>query len=168
MATIAQNALEKESDNVAFATFLKLANGDEIDKKVQQINAAITPQINCTACGNCCKTLMINVTDEEADKLSDHLNQTRLEFDEKYLEKGNSMMVVNTMPCHFLANNKCTVYDYRFAGCREFPALHLPHFTKRVFTTFMHYNRCPIIYNVVERLKVETGFEKNDNTDVTD
>ena len=168
MATIAQNALEKESYNAAFATFLKLANGDEIDKKVQQINAAITPQINCTTCGNCCKTLMINVTDEEADKLSDHLNQTRLEFDEKYLEKGNSMMVVNTMPCHFLANNKCTVYDYRFAGCREFPALHLPHFTKRVFTTFMHYNRCPIIYNVVERLKVETGFEKDDNTDVTD
>lgn len=102
---------------------------------------------------------MINVSDEEADKLSNHLGQTRLNFDETYLEKGGSMMVVNAIPCHFLAENKCTVYDYRFAGCREFPALHLPNFNKRLFTTFMHYNRCPIIYNVVEELKKELGFE---------
>ncbi len=108
---------------------------------------------------------MINVTDDEADKLANHLNQLRPEFDKKYLEKGSSMMVINAMPCHFLNANKCTVYDYRFAGCREFPALHLPQFTKRVFTTFMHYNRCPIIYNVIENLKEETGFKCNDNTD---
>jgi Fe-S-cluster containining protein len=101
---------------------------------------------------------MINVTDEEADNLAAHLQQTRTQFDDTCLEKGGSMMVINTMPCHFLSNQKCTVYDYRFAGCREFPALHLPNFTKRLFTTFMHYNRCPIIYNVVEQLKIEIGF----------
>jgi Fe-S-cluster containining protein len=101
---------------------------------------------------------MINVTEEEADNLATHLQQTRAQFDNTCLEKGGSMMVINTMPCHFLSNQKCTVYDYRFAGCREFPALHLPNFTKRIFTTFMHYNRCPIIYNVVEQLKIEIGF----------
>jgi uncharacterized protein len=105
---------------------------------------------------------MINVTDEEADKLSTYLSKSRPEFDAQFLEKGSSMMVINTMPCHFLNNNKCTVYDYRFAGCREFPALHLPNFTKRLFTTFMHYDRCPIIYNVVEGLKKETGFMNNE------
>jgi Fe-S-cluster containining protein len=106
---------------------------------------------------------MINVTDEEADQLSIHLNQPRAYFDTKYLEKGSSMMVINAIPCHFLNDNKCTIYDYRFAGCREFPALHLPHFSKRLFTTFMHYNRCPIIYNVIEQLKTNTGFYLNDN-----
>ncbi len=112
---------------------------------------------------------MINVTDEEADKLSHHLNESRTDFDNQYLEKGSSMMVINAIPCHFLNGNKCSVYDNRFAGCREFPALHLPHFTKRLFTTFMHYNRCPIIYNVVEQLKTDTGFRLNDrNTDDTD
>ncbi len=139
--------------------FLKLHNSTIIDAAVSAINETITPQIDCTACGNCCKTLMINVSDEEAEKLSNHLGQTRLNFDETYLEKGGSMMVVNAIPCYFLAENKCTVYDYRFAGCREFPALHLPNFNKRLFTTFMHYNRCPIIYNVVEELKKELGFE---------
>ena len=157
MAAIAQLALEKAVENDAFALFLKSADGEVIDAKVQALNAAIAPQIDCTNCGNCCKTLMINVIDEEADKLSNHLGQNRQIFDEQYLEKGSSMMVINAMPCHFLTDNKCTVYDYRFAGCREFPALHLPNFTKRLFTTFMHYSRCPIIYNVVEGLKAELG-----------
>ncbi len=104
---------------------------------------------------------MVLINDEEADNLSKHLQQTRESFDEQYLEKGsNGLMIMNKMPCHFLSDNKCTVYDYRFEGCKEFPALHLPHFKKRLFTTFMHYERCPIIFNVVEGLKDEMSFER--------
>ena len=159
LAAIALQAEQKQSENDAFGSFLKsLSHPENIDTIVHSLNDTILPQVDCTACGNCCKTLMINVTDEEANNLAAHLQQTRVEFDASCLEKGGSMMVINTMPCHFLSEKKCTVYDYRFAGCREFPALHLPSFTKRLFTTFMHYNRCPIIYNVVEQLKLETGF----------
>lgn len=97
---------------------------------------------------------MINVSATEADRLSDHLNQPRIEFDEQYIEKGsNGMMIMNTVPCSFLKENKCTVYEYRFEGCREFPAMHLPGFSKRLFTTLMHYGRCPIIFNIVEEMK---------------
>ncbi len=138
--------------------FLKQQDALKIDEQVFALNEAITPKIDCTTCGNCCKTLMINVTESEADNLAAHLQQTRVNFDNNYLEKGSSMMVMNAIPCSFLANNKCTVYDHRFAGCREFPALHVPDFTKRLFTTFMHYERCAIIYNVVEQLKIDTGF----------
>lgn len=130
----------------------------DIDKLVFDLNETIAPQIDCTACGNCCKSLLINVTEKEATTLSGHLNQSRTAFDEQYLEKSGSMMLMNAIPCTFLKEEKCTVYEHRFAGCREFPAMHLPNFNKRLFTTFMHYGRCPIIYNVVERLKVKTGF----------
>jgi len=68
------------------------------------------------------------------------------------------MMIMNKMPCHFLKENKCTVYEQRFSGCKEFPALHLPDFTERLFTTFMHFERCPIIFNVVEQLKLQLNF----------
>lgn len=148
-------AAQKEIENQSFQQFLKEENGEDVDKIVLQLNEEIAPQIDCTACGNCCKTLMINVANEEAEVLSTHLKLTREIFDEQYLEKGRSLMVINKMPCHFLEKNKCTVYDHRFAGCREFPGLHLPGFTNRLFTIFMHYNRCPIIFNVVEELKVE-------------
>lgn len=130
---------------------------------VSYLNETISPQIDCMSCGNCCKSLMIPVSDVEADNLSQHLHQTREDFDEQYIEKGSNgmRMMINQIPCHFLSEKKCTIYEYRFEGCKEFPALHLPNFKNRLFTTFMHYQRCPIIFNVVEQLKEEMSFERD-------
>ena len=156
---------QKEPENERFKNFLKERNNEQIDACVAQLNATITPQINCTHCGNCCKSLMVLISDSEADHLSQHLQKERKAFDEQYLEKGsNGMMIMNRMPCHFLSQNKCTVYEHRFEGCKEFPALHLPNFKNRLFTTFMHYERCPIIFNVVEQLKDEMSFERDPNS----
>lgn len=140
---------------------MKERDNDQIDLAVYRLNNEISPRIKCTDCGNCCKSLMVPISDTEADTLSQHLGKTRRAFDEQYLEKGsNGLMIMNRMPCHFLSENKCTVYEHRFEGCKEFPALHLPHFKNRLFTTFMHYERCPIIFNVVEQLKEEMSFER--------
>jgi uncharacterized protein len=88
------------------------------------------------------------------------LHMSREAFDAQYVEKGgHELMIINSIPCHFLSNNKCTIYENRFAGCKEFPALHLPHFNQRLFTVMMHYDRCPIIFNVMEELKKTTHFE---------
>jgi Fe-S-cluster containining protein len=152
--------LEKQHENDEFRSFLESHDEAEVDSLVFELNNNISPQIDCTSCGNCCKSLMVNIDETEANNLSEHLQLSRKSFDEKYLEKGsNGMMLLNAIPCHFLSDNKCTVYEYRFAGCKEFPALHLPGFKKRLFTTFMHYDRCPIIFNVVESLKQELNFQ---------
>ena len=106
---------------------------------------------------------MIVVTHEEADQLSGHLAISRSEFDDRYIEKGaHEMMIINQMPCHFLQDKRCTVYENRFMGCREFPALSIPNFVKRLFTVFMHYDRCPIIFNVLEQLKKDLLFNTSD------
>ena len=153
---------QHENENDRFKLFVKESNGDQIDSMVDQINETVSTQIDCTSCGNCCKSLLVLVSDSEATNLSKHLGQSRADFDKIHLEKGsNALMIMNSMPCHFLSENKCTVYDHRFEGCREFPALHLPNFKNRLFTTFMHYDRCPIIFNVVEQLKDVLGFERD-------
>ncbi|MBL7760641.1 MAG: YkgJ family cysteine cluster protein [Sediminibacterium sp.] len=153
-------ARQNEANNDRFKTFLSEKNDAEVDELVQELDALISPTISCTDCGNCCKSLMVCLNEGEATALAGHLNQTREAFDAEYLEKGsNGMMIMNRMPCPFLADNKCTVYEYRFEGCREFPALHLPHFKRRLFTTFMHYDRCPIIFNVVEQIKERMDFK---------
>ena len=155
-------AQEKLAENEQFKDLLRETDAESIDSMVQSLDAMITPTIDCTSCGNCCKSLMVCLNDQEANALSNHLNQSREEFDATYLEKGsNGLMIMNKMPCHFLANNRCTIYEYRFEGCKEFPALHLPNFKRRVFTTFMHYDRCPIIFNVVEQLKEKMEFERS-------
>ena len=159
---IAAFSADKVAENDRFRLFLQERDAEQIDLMVNRLDKKISSQVNCTECGNCCKSLMIMISDAEADNLSGHLNQSRADFDTRYLEKGsNGLMIVNQMPCHFLADNKCTVYEHRFEGCKEFPALHIPGFKKRLFTTFMHYERCPIIFNVMEELKNEMTFERN-------
>lgn len=102
---------------------------------------------------------MINVEKEEIIPVAGKLALTKEEFTEKYIETGFSgKMIMNTIPCAFLEENKCNVYEERFNECREFPHLHKPNFNKRLFATLIHYSICPIIFNVVEALKIETGF----------
>ena len=159
---IKNKANELASENDQFQAYLREMDGNQLDKLVYSLSEDISPKISCTSCGNCCKSLMVNIDEDEANRLSEHLGQTRVDFDEAYISKGESgRMVINSIPCHFLVDNSCSVYEYRFAGCREFPAFHVPDFNKRLFTTYMHYDRCPIIFNVIETLKEELGFEKS-------
>ncbi len=161
LATIKRIAGEKENENDAFREFLRHRDSSVIDKMVHALNDAITPQIDCTRCGNCCKSLMINVTAEEAIGLAAHLNMDMTGLKEKYLEVSpGGKIVINTIPCHFLQNTKCGIYEHRFEGCREFPHLDKANFTHRLFGTLMYYGTCPIIFNVVEQLKEKTGFRE--------
>ncbi len=154
LATIQSLAKEKLEENNQFKNHLLQQNTKVVDELVFTLNEKITPQINCTTCGNCCKNLMINVEEYEAENVCKHLRISRQKFDEKFIEKGsNGMMLINQIPCHFLLENKCTIYNNRFEGCKEFPALHLPNFNKRLFTIFQSYEICPIVFNVVEELK---------------
>lgn len=126
---------------------------------VFQINREVEQKIDCTTCGACCKGLMINVTQIESDAVAAHLQMNNDDFEEKYIEKSmGGQMIINTIPCHFLSDSKCTIYENRFNECREFPHLHKPNFTDRLFGTLIHYSICPIIFNVVEELKIATQF----------
>lgn len=160
LSEIAQVSIVKEQENEAFRAHLKSLDGEWVDEQVALLNDEIEPQIDCTQCGNCCKTLMINVTKEESARLANYLSISQSALEDKYVEKseGSDRMIINTIPCHFLSENKCTVYPARFEGCREFPGLDKPMITKRLFTLYMHYDRCPIVFNVMEHLKVASGF----------
>jgi Fe-S-cluster containining protein len=156
---IKREEIKKEDENFYFKEFLRQQDEEIIDALVKQLNEEVTPQIDCTTCGNCCKSLMINITKTEADKLAEHLNMRLDEVKEKYIETSlQGEMVINTIPCHFLTGTSCGIYEQRFTECREFPGLNKNNFNGRLFSTFMHYGRCPIIYNVIEELKKKLSF----------
>jgi Fe-S-cluster containining protein len=156
---IAAAANIKEENNINFGEYVKQQDAAYIDSLIHELNAAITPQIDCTQCGNCCKTLMIQVEKEEVAIVADNMNLSSSVFEELYVEKGTSdQMIINAIPCHFLKDKRCSIYQDRFSSCKEFPALDLPNFTSRLFTVFMHYRRCPIVFNVIEELKIKLNY----------
>jgi uncharacterized protein len=161
--SIEQFADQHAAENQAFAHWLTQQDNDLVDAQVHLLNQQIEPQIDCTQCGRCCKNLMINVSETEAEQLANHLAMDTPSFKNKYIETGESgMMIVNSIPCHFLKGTVCTVYQHRFDGCRTFPGLHLPNFQQRLFAMQMHYTMCPIIFNVWEGLKITMNFPQEE------
>lgn len=158
LTAIEKLAAEKEAENDLFRQFLKEENPVTIDAHIAFLNKSISPQIDCTACGNCCRNLMINIEDAYVKKLADRLNLTEAMFLHRYVEKGETLMIFNQVPCHFLQDCKCTVYEDRPVDCRRFPNLDEPGFQTRLFASFSHYRICPIIFNVLEGLKTSMGF----------
>ena len=105
LVKIKQIAEEKEVENDHFQSFLKLQNEQKIDSLTQDLNELITPKIDCTKCGNCCKSLMIHITSEETVQLADHLNLTQDQLKDQFIEQSEQgQMILNTIPCHFLKN----------------------------------------------------------------
>jgi Fe-S-cluster containining protein len=161
---IAKEAEVKAGENDEFLRSLRTYNDAELDAVAHRVNNAVSASIDCTACGNCCNTLVINVAREEIPPLAAHLGLSEKVTKEQYIEEslaGNCF--INTMPCHFFREKKCTIYEHRFTECRDFPHLHKPGFKARLAGTLGHYGRCPIIYNVIEVMKSELGFgERHD------
>jgi uncharacterized protein len=156
LVDIAILAEEREDENDRFRDFLQRQDASRIDSLVHALNESIAPQIDCTQCGNCCKTLMVSITPEERPFFAAHFNLPPAEAAAQYLTEsmeGNTIMC--QQPCVFLQDNRCTVYSQRFTDCRNFPHLHQPGFVRRMFSMVMHYGTCPIIFNVMEALKKE-------------
>lgn len=159
---IRQQASKKEESNDQFRVFLENQDSKSVDEIVTRLNDEISPAIDCTICGNCCRSFMINVTEPEIEQIAIHKNIDKIDAIGRWVEKGSGgMMIMNTIPCHFLSENKCTIYNLRFEGCREFPHLHRPNFKGRYFSVMMNYAICPITYNVVEELKEKLGFTQS-------
>ena len=80
----------------------------------------------------------------------------------KYLKPTESgednPWIMGERPCPFLKDNRCTVYEHRPANCRDYPYLHKPDFTHRTLSMIGRLSECPIVFEVWEELKRETGF----------
>jgi uncharacterized protein len=158
---IAQEAIEKENENIRFRSFLKQKDSTYVDEAVAPIAEHFTKAIDCTACGNCCKNIMISVDDVEINNIANALNEDVKTCKLKYFDSSteSDMILINAIPCHFLKDNKCTVYANRPSACSSFPHLDLPNFTSRLFSMLDGYGVCPIIYHTMEELKAWFDFK---------
>jgi hypothetical protein len=158
-------AKKKEDENGAFGLFLKQdcdLETEEIDKLVFETTRRVWAGIDCTACANCCREVRPGFSEEEVDVLARRLGIERQQFIGKYLKRSdsdNNLWETRTTPCPFLKDNRCSVYEDRPAGCREYPYLYKPKFVSSTIGMVWRTFTCPIVYEVMENLKRTFGFD---------
>ena len=112
--------------------------------------------VDCTRCANCCKTMDINFSDEDIERIAGHLKMATAEFVETYLESDdeNSPYKTRQKPCPFLSDDdRCTIYDVRPTVCREYPYTDKEGFTFRTMAVANNALRCPAVFWIVEQMK---------------
>ncbi|MBK8848386.1 MAG: YkgJ family cysteine cluster protein [Bacteroidetes bacterium] len=159
---IERNAKKRERENLSFRQFLKAqSSSTKIDQKVFALYAEVSNAIDCTTCGNCCKQLNPAIEEHNKPAIAAYLNCSVETLETKHLDIDpvENYEFIKTNPCPCLDNNKCMIYQDRPASCAEYPHLNKKDFVYRLFSVLDNYGICPIVYNVVERLKQSYHFK---------
>ena len=160
-------AEELQDENWAFRAWIKSNFGlddEQLMSVVHWLAEDVTAQIDCTTCANCCQVLAPSLTQEDMQRLATVLDVDMPSLQATYLRQEKSGRWELPAPCPLLDGNLCRVYDARPRPCREYPHLHSnfrAHSIARINDTFI----CPIVFNVVEGMKVELDWCDSDELD---
>ena len=129
----------------------------DLDERFQQAHDQAFEQVDCLGCANCCKTMSPRVTERDARRISKVLGMSVKAFIHQYLERdeeGDYLM--QGSPCPFLGtDNKCLIYEDRPSACANFPHTNHRQMHKHLNTAAHNYDRCPIVYKVIEQIKAD-------------
>jgi len=161
LSKIKQKADEREDENFRFRSFLKGKDSGKVDNIVHRLHAEIAPQIDCTLCGNCCCQLKPQLSKKDISVLAQMENITAEDYLLNYCEDdGFGDIYLKSLPCRYLNGKSCSLSDNRPDQCRRFPYTNQKGFTSRLLGMLTFYEICPIVFNLMERLKGEMRFRK--------
>ena len=163
-------AREKWGENHDFRAFLKWTSDmpeEELDALVAETARRVWDGVDCTQCARCCEAFTPCVTDAEQQRSADELGVSVEELRGRYLlhkpdDPNLPPWRTRGEPCAFLKDRKCTIYEVRPSMCRDYPHLHEPEFAGRTLEMIERTLTCPIVYQVMEELKVELDFRSED------
>ncbi|MBN2304516.1 MAG: YkgJ family cysteine cluster protein [Anaerolineae bacterium] len=170
LETIAAQAARQRDDTLAFGYYIDImwdreGRADtELDALVDAIAASVTPHINCTSCANCCRSLPVGLIPDDIAPLADALHVPPKQVIARYVDhragpRWKEWATFAGSPCPMLAGSRCAVYAGRPQACRAYPAL-TPDFRWLIDDILRGVDRCPIIFNVIERLKVRLDWQR--------
>ena len=161
LSKIEHLASVRENENIRFRTFLKSKDGVKVDSIVHRLHDEITKQIDCTLCGNCCCQLKPELHEKDIAVLAQLENCTLEHYQNIYCEKDEfGETYLKAVPCHYLEGKKCSIYENRPEECSRFPYTNEEGFISRLWGMLNSYEICPIVFNLMERLKQELRFRR--------
>lgn len=148
---------EKNIENIFFKKFLRNQTSSSIDEFIHQSYPIVSAQINCLECANCCKKLEPGIEQTEISELAQLNHQLPEVFKQNHVAYDGDAYYLKAKPCLFLTDNMCSIYNNRPQSCSGYP--HLDQKDMKFRRTFWeNYAICPIVFNVIESLKVSLGF----------
>lgn len=150
---------EQEQENIRYRQFLKYRlkwSDHKLDAVVAEIVREVEAVIDCTQCANCCRALEISLDHDDIARLATHLCRTCAAVEQQYVAPGRLCdRAFAHSPCALLDGNRCSVYPVRPRDCREYPHLQKGQFRQRMWQLLSHAEDCPIVFNVLQRMKHE-------------
>jgi uncharacterized protein len=142
---------------------------DETDAKIDAIaEATATPiidAIDCTQCANCCRSLDVYLTRDDAARLAQGVDIALHEVETRYIDHAGAQAVdewgkFRAKPCAFLQGKLCNIYAHRPDSCRDYPVF-TPMFRWILEDMIEGAALCPIIYNVLDAMQkqVDVGLK---------
>jgi Fe-S-cluster containining protein len=161
LSVIAKRAEPDWADNWNFRAYLQQdVDPPTLDQTAQTVNAAVSVEIDCTTCGNCCREVYPYMTPADVERLALGMGTSKKEILSRTKTEDGGIVFCEK-PCPMLRENKCTVYDHRPDDCREYPHLDKPDFIGGSIGFIQNYGTCPIVYNVYSRLKSCFAYDAN-------
>lgn len=164
LAFITAEAQRRADDYEAFGYYIEIETRSdaELDTLVDTIAAPIIRAVDCTQCANCCRTLDVYLTPDDAARLAQAIFIPLDTLVETYLDQAQPAVdewgMFKQRPCPFLRENLCSIYPHRPESCRAYPTF-TPDFRWAISDILGGVGSCPIIYHVIEALQVELGWK---------
>jgi len=159
LSKIQRLASFREDENFRFRTFLKGKDNAKTDEIVHRLHEELTRQIDCTLCGNCCFHLQPELHHDDMATLARLENIAPETYRDEYCEEVEiGAFFLKSKPCRYLEGKICRVYENRPDECKDFPYTGKEDFIHRTYSMIEFYGICPIVFNLMERLKKELQF----------
>jgi uncharacterized protein len=157
LAQIQHATIAKKDENCSFRTFVNLElelSDRRLNTIVSKTTVEVWKHIDCRTCANCCRSQYPTFSRPEVERIAAYIGLTAEELRTRYLtsDSASGKYITRELPCPFLEGNLCTIYEVRPAVCAGYPHLQR-NFRSRLWQTIDNAAVCPIVFNVLERLK---------------
>ncbi|HEX3050927.1 MAG TPA: YkgJ family cysteine cluster protein [Aggregatilineaceae bacterium] len=90
----------------------------ELDALVEEIAAEVVPQIDCTGCANCCRSLGLGLTPSDISAMARALHVSGAQVIARYVDfeaarREGEWGMMRCSPCPLLRANRCSIYSSR-------------------------------------------------------
>jgi Fe-S-cluster containining protein len=155
---------QKRDENSRFRVHIKSHNF--VERQFRHAAEKIEDEIDCRACGECCRVGEVEVKERDVEKLARFLRISVQQFLDQYTMQGEDHALIlrrtDEAGCIFLSGNDCSVYEARPSTCERFPHLIRGHgsLQSRMWQFVDRATYCPIVFNWMETVKGLTNFRR--------